>query len=261
MANSPEKERGNFSFSQLVAVLKKWLWLIVAIIIVFGALGFGYSKVKKPVYTASQVINYTAHVDGNPDDYPANINAMRRYVYTVVDFCDEGIVLDCANDIYQDYLGSGLTVDEYITTFSGIANVSETDNVYFTKSMISAKELANFEEEVPSFVINLSLKGPSVDVARAKLRILSLAIGIEAKDAFGGVTTYLTETVDKSADITCTASTSTRKNVMVFMILGAIVSLFAVYLICVFDRTVKDKDTFEEITQSNLIAYIEYQED
>ena len=261
MANSPEKIKGSVSLAQLVAVLKKWIWLIVVITLFMGAVGFGYSKVKKPVYTANQVINYIARVNNRPDDTSANINAMRRYIHTVVDFCDEGVVLDCADKIYNDYLSSELTIDEYISAFNGAEGLEETTVKYFSKSAITAKQMANIEEEVPSFVISLSITGASPAEAKARLRVLALAIGIETEDAFGGVTTYLTETIDKTADIPVSKNTSTKKLLAVFMILGLMISLFVVYLIFVLDRTIKDKDTFEEITGSNLIAYIEYQED
>lgn len=261
MTNGTEKVKGGVSLAQLVAVFKKWMWLIVVITLFMGAVGFGYSKVKKPVYTAKQVINYIARVNGDEDNTSANINAMRRYVYTVVDFCDEGVVLDCADKIYSDYLSSGLTIDDYISSFNGTAGLEESAVKYFNKSDITAKELANFDEEIPSFVITLSIKSSSLTASQVKLRVLALAISVEAKEAFGGVTTYLTETVDKTADIQVTKNTSTKKLIMVFLILGIMISLFVVYLIFILDRTVKDKDTFEEITGSNLIAYIEYQED
>ena len=261
MANGPEKVKGSVSLAQLVAVFKKWVWLMVVITLFMGALGFGYSKIKKPVYTAKQVINYIARVNNRPDDTSANINAMRRYVYSVVDFCDEGVVLDCADKIYSDYLNSGLTIDEYISDFDSTEGLADSTVKYFYQKNITAQELANFEEEIPSFVINLSIKGASSSEVKVKLRVLALAISIEAKDAFGGVTTYLTETVDKTADIQVSKNTSTKKLLAIFLILGIMISLFVVYLIFVLDRTIKDKDTFEEITESNLIAYIEYQED
>ena len=261
------QEQEVLSLRKILYVLKKRILLIFLVTAIATLCGFGYLQIKKPTYTATQNVNYWATSssqdikDQTATQKQNNINAMRAYVDTVVDFCDEGIVLERADAIYADYLNSGKTVDEYILEFRQNPREVEKSGVrYFSKGSISATTKANAVSDSSSFVFKLSVNSSSFSEARAKARILVLAISIEAKDAFGGVTTVIEETVTKSSDISCSSSASKKRTLVAFFVIGVALSLFAVYISEILDRTVQDKDEFESITDTNVIAYIEKQE-
>lgn len=255
------QEQEILSLRKILYVLKKRILLIVLVTCLVTLAGFGYTYLKKPTYTATQEVNYIAYNESG-NDMQKNINAMRAYVDTVVDFCDEGIVLETANDIYSDFLKSEKSVDEYVDGFDreNYESLEKSSTRFFEKSLITASAKGNIADDSSSFVFKLSVKAPTVEMARQKSRILVLAIALEAEEAFGGVQTVIDDTVDRASDIPCASNVSKKRITLIAFVIGFALSLLAVYVTEILDRTVQDKDEFEKITDTNLIAYIEKQE-
>ena len=265
--SNENQEQEVLSLRKILYVLKKRILLIILVTAIATLCGIGYLQIKKPTYTATQNVNYWAtSSDSDIKEQSAtekqnNINAMRAYVDTVVDFCDEGIVLERADSIYADFLKSEKSVDDYVLEFRENPREVEKSGVrYFSKGAITASTKANAVSDGSTFMFKLSVNASSLEVARAKSRILVLAISLEAENAFGGVTTVIEETVTRSSDIPCSSSASKKRTLIVFFVIGLALSLFAVYISEVLDRTIQDKDEFEKITDTNVIAYIEKQE-
>lgn len=264
-----KNEQEAMSIRKIAYVLKKRILLIFLVTAISVACGFGFIQIKKPTYTATQNISYKAILSSSETEdlknqtateKQANINAMRAYIDTVVDFCDEGIVLKLADDIYADYLKSQKSIDKYISEFDKEAEIEKSGISYFKKGDITATTKTNAVDDGSSFLFRLSINAPTSQEARTKSRILVLAISIQAYDAFGGVKTIIEETVAEADDITCSSSASKKRTLLVFFVIGIGLSLLAVYITELMDRTIQDKDEFESLTDTNVIAYIEKQE-
>lgn len=286
--NTDNEYKGSF-FQNIFAVLKKRLLIIISIVIAVTLIGAVVAYNKKPTYTAKENLNYMARAVNSTDNTKININAMRDYIDTVVDFCDEDIVLLRADGLYIAYKESGKLVDEFIDTYlnyfdstqfymaviagnssmkeavadfesaSGYRNTGEVQQgqqTYFNSGSVGASTLNNSYDDTSSFVFKLSVQDGNAAVAKTKLRILALAVKIEIYDTFGGVTTTIEEMVNKVDEIGVSTNLSKKKIVLVSFLLGIIAALVVVYLIEVFDKTVKDKEVLEKLTGANVIAYI-----
>ena len=135
--------------------LKRSIVLVLAIVIVATFVGLMYGLTKKPNYTATQEIVFTA-IDEQSDDIVTNYRVMEALRGTIVDFCDEGVVVDRADFYYVTYIqklqdmkgGEQYTIDDYIyeiqntedpyhTSDPGIVNRGyiTRDNVYVSASV------------------------------------------------------------------------------------------------------------------------------
>lgn len=293
MATNIENGDNGNVFQNLFAIIKRRFIVIVAVIVLVTLIGTVVAFVKKPSYTAKENMNYLAKSINTPDNTKININAMRDYVDTVVDFCDEEIVLLRADGLFIAWQNSEKTIDEFISSYlayfesgdflrnvalgsvsmkeaiatfeqnQGYRNtgeVQEGQKSYFKASMISATTIASSYDSGSSFMFKLSLKDSDSSMARIKMRILSLAIRIESYNAFGGVRTTINETVNRTADISVSTSFSKKSIILLSFFIGIAFAFLVVYVINLFDRTIKDKKEFESLTGANVIAYINEQE-
>lgn len=245
-------------------VLKKNIILFLAVIIGVTAAGVAAAFIRKPYYTATEPVDYTASIG---DSFTSNNSAMTAYMSTVVDFCDSGVVTDRADYYYAKYLESG---SGDLNAF--IAGVKENDDYdqklaenktsgqkkYFTADMISVNYNENDTEEIYAF--DISLKDVSPAAARVKLRILVLAFDMEVTDYFVGLKTSIRELVDSENDIPVKVDMSKTKIVALSFVLGCVLAAAAVYLVYVLDKTIADKKELEEITGVKLLAEIYDQE-
>ena len=96
-------EETTFSLAELYSAIRRYLVLIIAIVVASVAIGFVYVKTAKPDYTATEKVAYKAQNELQSTTQN-NINAMNAFIGTVVDFCDEEVVVDRANFYYSRYL-------------------------------------------------------------------------------------------------------------------------------------------------------------
>ena len=62
------------SFKDIFFILRAHLILIIFITVLFGAGGFAYSKVKKPVYTASVPVLFKTEMFNEKEDDNGSVN-------------------------------------------------------------------------------------------------------------------------------------------------------------------------------------------
>ena len=101
---------------KLLAILKKHLIVLIAIILGFVGVGFAASFIDKPTYTVQELAFYKAKILESKDS-PYDYTASKAYLDTVADFCRSGVVMNRANYYYEDYLQNKENykdVDEYI---------------------------------------------------------------------------------------------------------------------------------------------------
>ena len=88
-------------------VLRRNLILMLVVVFLATAIGVVFANVRKPNYTASVKISFQAEIvdkTNSSSQTTYDINAMRAYIDTVVDFADEGVVVDRANYYYTRWL-------------------------------------------------------------------------------------------------------------------------------------------------------------
>ncbi len=257
--------------STILFIVKSNLLLMIIITVLCTCVGLGYSILQKPDYTASEKVIYKAQntVDeGN--NIINNINAMNAFVSTIVDFVDEGVVIDRANEYYKNYLNSKqsdaeLTVEEYIQSLK----VSDSytgrylgDKYYIFASNISVSYTAKANDMKFSFSVKYTDKDKVAAVE--KLKILVYATDVESraidKDGnnayFDGITNELVD-----FDTESVASSMSKKTVvLVAFLVGIVLACVVTYVRFVMDRTVTTKDELQELTGGDVLAQVCYKE-
>lgn len=253
----------------VIVALNRNIVLILAIIVVFTAAGLVYSLVKKPVYNASSVASFSVSNEHN-SQYNNNI-LTNNFIDTMIDFCDEGYVVERANYYYEEYkeeykkngvpldqfvadVKEGVRCSEYVRgSFDGVGSIF-SDN-------ISVEALSTSEKKIYGFTINY--KDGNAVSAEEKVRILVLAVREEAKAPGSSVGKthyfgYSTVAVEGSERATVAADSSKKKTVVIFFVLGVIASAVAVYIKSNLNCTIRDKKELENITGTDVLSYIDY---
>ena len=247
--------------------LRENIILILIIVLLAGAAGVVYHKLKKPVYTASEMVNYMAYYDDVKDDPTAAnaMNLMNVYVDTVVDFCTSGVVLDRAEYYFSEYVKSGKNIETFVSELKAgnynSYNPSEiTKRQYFNAGSVSSSLLTHGDDTEESYIIVISVDNLNSVTAREMVRIFAYAIDQESRDYFEGVDTYIYELIKDTDGVSVGTSSSMAKNISIFIILGVVLAGLIVYLKSFLDNTAKDKEEIEALTGVSVIAYIDKQE-
>ena len=258
-------------FDEIMFRLKENVILILIVVLLAGAFGFAYHKLKKPVYTASEMVNYMAYYDDLRDDPTAAnaMNLMSVYVHTMVDFCTSGVVLDRAEYYYAQYLNSDKDLDTFVEELKDIDNSNAvstydpskiTKRVYFNENNVSSSLLTHGDDTEESYIFVLSTNNLDPAKAVEMVRIFAVAVDHEGRDYFEGVDTYVYELVKDSEGVAVSKAGSLTKSVAIFVVLGAVLAGLIIYVKTLLDKTVKDKEEIEDLTGVTVLAYIEKQE-
>lgn len=247
-----------------ISVKKNWLILAVAIVL-FTVAGIGYAYYRKPVYTARQNAVYSAKLDPSStslNDYTITLNM----IDTFVDFCDEAVVLERANFYYDGYKNSAIEL-EGLEAY--VESIRETDTYggsydgeeYITPSDVSVTASSYTDSNV-SFNIVVKCNDKAAEAARVKVKLLVLAIDSEAhvpadSDGLGEYKYFgAYVSLEDYGYIGSTVDMSKTKIVIIAFILGVVAGLLAVYVVCLVNRTVREKSELEAITGTAVLAFI-----
>ena len=162
---------------------RSWL-IIVSVVLLSVAGGAIYSTLKPPIYTATEYCIYKATINKEEASY-YDYTATNSYLATVLDFCNEGCVVDRANFYYDRFMnGSFENVDAFNRAVAQ-AELEKAGELYYTpekrvnKSYISAGNIT-IVNGGEGFKILVSYKDKDPDVIYNKLKILCTAINNEA---------------------------------------------------------------------------------
>lgn len=273
MVNRREEEKGENIVSVIFFAAKRFWILILAIVLCFTACGVVYSYLRKPNYTASEKIVYKAQ-NTFEDATAYHINAMDAFVDTIIDFCDEDVVIDRANFYYSMYLNQKSKEGENYSVNDYIAQEKENDSyakqevktARIVKSNIEIEETPEEEKNGAKFSFSVKYTDKNAVAAVEKLKILVFAIDMESRVTvvvdnktvnkyFAGIENELMDfgTEEITSDL------SRFRIVLVAFILGALASCAIVYAIYLFDNTVKTKEELEQLTGASSLSYISRQ--
>lgn len=252
---------------------KRNLVLVIALVLFCTACGIGYAFIKKPNYTATEEVVCMAE-DTSNSNIVTNFNIMNAYINTIVDFCDEGVVIERANFYYIQYRnqyrnqsaqGSVTSLDEFIedvrTEDPYVTNDnSPADKKYIVKEnvSVSAKVETNQTDE---YSFSISYTDPNLELALIKAKIYVLAFereigtekGTNGDRYFAGVKISIISLGNSgwSSDV------SKVKFTIIGFAIGVVVAALAVYVISVTDVSIKDKEELERITGVSVLANID----
>ena len=256
--------------------IKRHIVLILAIIIVCTMGGFGFSLIKKPLYTTSQQVVCTARDEEDSENIYKNFNIMSAYIGTVVDFSDEGVVIDRANFYYVQYQGElekdpTFKVDDFINEIINTPinldpystqGISQTNvgNQYIVDRNISI--VSNVKDDTNSeFSFFVQYTDADEEQSKVKARILVLALRRELEAEEGTVDSkYFAGIIINISDLGSNGTTSNiskAKSTAIGLSLGIIVCIF-VCIISLCDKSLKTKQDLEEVADAPVFACIDY---
>ena len=240
--------------------IRRRIVLVLAVIFIITGGGFIIANIRKPMYTASERVSYTA-----------SDNMTSSYFQTVTAFCNKGCVVDRAN-FYYDYYSK----KEYkkVSDFlDDVKKAQKDDSLYYTvdkrvkdpdRQYITGNNVgvsASSNSNSVSYIFTIRYTDADENAARDKLMILLQAISDEINVKEEGDFKYFGVEINIS-DMGYEYSASDwpkSKIISIAFIIGVFVALLSVYFINLTDRTVKEKADIERITGSDLLAIIEDQ--
>jgi capsular polysaccharide biosynthesis protein len=264
--------------SDIWFAIKRHIIVILVIIIISTIGGYVYSQVKKPLYTTSQQVVCTARDEADTDktNIIANFNIMNAYIGTVVDFSDEGVVIDRANFYYVRYAEEiakdpTITVDDFIKDIMSIpinqdpystqdSNQAQVQNQYILAHNINI--ISNVKDDTNNeFSFFVKYTDGDKQESQDKARILVLALRRELETEKGTVDSkYFSGIIITIADLGSNGTTSNiseGKSTIIGTTFGVIISMI-VCIISVCDKSIKTKEDLEEIAEAPVFACIEY---
>ena len=269
-----EEEKNENIISVIFFAAKRFWVLILAIVVAFTACGIAYAYIRKPNYTASEKIVYKAENAFEGATIVNHINAMDAFIDTVIDFCDEDVVIDRANFYYSMYLNQKAKEGEDYTVEQYVAKERESDSYKnqeikterILKSNVEVEATPEEEENGAKFSFSVKYTDSDSAVAVEKLKILVFAIDMESRVTvvvdnktvnkyFAGINNEIMDfgTEEVASDV------SKFRIVLVAVILGVLAACATVYVIYLFDNTVKTKEELEQLTGASSLSYISLQ--
>ncbi len=118
--NNVVKERN--LFQQVFKIIKRNILLLLITVLVVTLIGWVYASLRTPNYIAEAQVLYSM---GDGQDVTNDVNTTHAYKETVMDFCDNGVVIDRANFYYKSYVKDSTYVNLGVDVF--IADVQQLE--------------------------------------------------------------------------------------------------------------------------------------
>ena len=261
------EENGNTLIRDILFILKRNIILILVVVFLFAAGGVCYSFVVEPSYTASYRVIFQAQTSDN-SAITTNINAMRAYIDTAVDFCDEGVVIDRANYYYEnwkDEKNSGVYFSDYLASLE-----DSNENDYYSPEFVTPTlnyDKANIniitieEDGSTQFVFSIGYTDSDVNVAKEKAGFLTCAFKKEINQMEGETGKYFGELkfdIQNRGYEGVSTNVSKTRIVLVATMIGAFIAVVLLYIKVLLDNTFKSRDELEEITGAPVFANIDF---
>lgn len=256
--NFNENEKG-LSVIDIFSLIKRYIVLILAIVITTCVVGVAFAKIRTPKYTSSETLSYNVSIDGRDKKTTAEANNIINYYDTMEEFFTTGIVMDRADYYYYRYRKSAeYSTGELDAFIAKIKTESYNDFFYskekgnykkvFSKDNVSIKSAGS--DTMANYV--LSVTDASKDEVVSMLRLYALSITVEAKDLISGIDSEIIEN-GATAPV---KDISTLKIFLISGVIGVVIAFVAVYLLCITDNSVKSEEQLAELSGVNLLANI-----
>lgn len=268
MENQQQVRHDDFLRRLYGAFIKNWILMIIIIAVVTVA-GVVFSYFRDPNYTAVSKASFSVS-DVKNNSYNNNV-LTNNFITTMVDFCDEGFVIERANYYYGEYIKSGKHINQFIadvetgvicTDYNQTVRGNYQGTAYITAGNLTVSTDSTDADRIYGFTIKY--KDAEANLASDKARIIVLAIAEEVKvpGAEDGTTFYFgfsNVLITPSEKASSTVDLTKRSIVLMFIIAGVVLSVLIVYVKGLFNHSVRDREELEKITGVSLLSYIDDQ--
>lgn len=244
-------------------MIKRNFVIMLAIVVLVTGLGLAYSFVKKPNYTATVKVCYL--VEGKDGTYE-DVTAMMAFVDTVVDFVDEGVVLDRASYYYKKWIEAksrGATLDDFLHMTAHLnydSSISIVDGSYKydkTKIGVSTSKVDNQTQ----FFYNIKYKASAREEAIERTRILVNAYEqeLQLKDEYNDFVYFADleiSILDKGV-VGVDVDVSKMRIVILAGLIGVALAGIVAFIKEKMDTTVRNKEELEQLTDSKVLALLD----
>lgn len=274
MEENKVEQNQNGSIRQVLHALKRNIGLILVIVILATGCGFGYSYLRDPQYTAKVRVSFS--VEGKDS---TTIGENMQYIDTMVDFVDEGVVVDRANAYYikwvDQYKANGENIQDFYNTFKNIKISGQTNELfdkYDRETTLKADRFifANFistqtkkNQNDTNWIFQIGYTdGVSQDaLEKAYILVLAYEHELEGGDYFVGESTSLSVNISNLGYDGESVDLSKKKIVAMAFLIGFVIALLIVYLKTLFDKTIKNRDELALLTETEILGCIEMVEE
>ena len=281
-------EDGNgVSIADILCIFRAHIILILVITLLFAAGGFLYSKIRKPVYTATVPVQFDVEINSiivdehgnetNKVNQTSSTTYLFAYIDTAVGICKSGEVIDRANVYYDIYLRSGKDIDVFMKEIDAAYRtvkdshdeipdyavtdeaIERTRNVWFDSSNVGTNYSSSGSSSDVKVNFGLQVSDLNAKNAKEMARVYAFAADVSLNKilVFDSGTAGLVDLAGSTSGVSVSPDMSTRRILIIAAILGFAVAVATVYIMSIADNTVKSKELLEEITGSGVIAYID----
>lgn len=244
--------------------VRRYLVLMLAIIIVCISAGTVFSLVREPNYTANArvVVSATSLKQGAWSD---DTNLTQNYIDTVIDFCNSGVVIDRANYYYLkwDYEKNGnyeASLDEFLKNPPMYNTNPENTDIEYSINPANVKTASVTYDNATGIVFDVSYTDKTEIDAQEKVNILICAFAQEVKlEDSQGEKVYFNFNVDlKNGGIeSIDKDMSTISILMISTILGILLAALVLYVLILLDNSIRSKEELEAIVGASMLACIQ----
>ena len=258
-----QQESEESLFTEMLFLVRKNIVLILAIIFFVTSLGVAYAFVRKPDYTASVAMRVLARSQGT-SSWSDGVNTTQNYLNSIVDFCDEGVVIDRANYYYLQWI-NGKHDNPQLTITTFMENIDEIIyNKFKTQQQYILPEDINVESsEIDGYsniVFYVDYTDKDEETAIIKAQILVAAIEREAMltDIEGNKVYFQIDLKLESKGLEkVEADISKFSVVLISGVLGVAISLLVLYVKTLLDKGIKTKEELERFTNAQVLSCID----
>ena len=282
-----ENTDSGFSLIGILTALRVHIFLIIAVTVFFFIAGFAYSRIRKPIYTASVPAQFNAEIKDTEGemDVVSSVNYIFASYETVVKFCEYGAVIDRANVYYNYYLtekrnGTVEDIDEFIAKLTALYDAadaetglsaretrSEVPGYAVTEDLMNeyrgewfngdntGANFASTKEQTTLFHLWVKNANRNYAMEMARIYVFSADVAFNLLDF--GAESHIQEMNSSVYSVSVSPDVSTRRIVAISTAIGIVLSLLTVYLIYLLDNTVKTKEQMERLTGATLLGYVE----
>lgn len=226
------ERREEISINHIFGALRKYVWLVILITLIGTIIGGVYSyKNSKNMYTATtSVILITNILDENGDSQSAfnDINLAKISLRKVLTDSSSPLFLQKANVIYHEEMGK-------------------------TEGDIAASGFSIREEE-NSLICYFSYVDVTKSAACDKLEAVIQSINENLPEVTLGDFVKLQKTQNNFSTY---SSRTSKQSIFVGFVGGLVVSVIFVLVVILLDKTIKTREELEEITKTEVIAFID----
>ncbi|MBE5737012.1 MAG: hypothetical protein E7348_01275 [Clostridiales bacterium] len=249
--------------SYFLYAVRRYLVLILAIIIVCVSAGVTFSLVRKPNYkaTAKVVVSATLNGAGWSDE----TNWIQNHIKTIIDFCNSGVVVDRANYYYLQwekvkYEGAEADLEDFIENPPAYQTNPEHNGMAYKIAPSNIDTAFVEHENSTSIVFDVSYTDKNQEDAKEKVSILLCACIEEVKiEDSKGEKVYFTADVNlKNNGIdSVEKDISTLSIVFVSGVMGVLLAVLVLYVLILLDNSIRSKEELEAIVGASMLATIQ----